>query len=216
MAFSFSGRFSDPAPIKGAQFTPKKDEIVAIGTWSHDLTRDMVQCSNVKATLFGLSPGEAEHDVPFERIIEAVHPSDRKRFRDAVNAAASHGGPFFAEYRVVSASGEVRRILDRGEFYKNAAGIVDRARGVVIDLTDYVPATLKTKTVSAERRCLNEPLAVITDHCLAAWNIGQQLPPEVFDTLKPAFQNLLIELGLRIAETEMERPAQTSRKSSLH
>ena len=176
----------------------------------------MVQCSNVKATLFGLSSGEAERDVPFERIIEAVHPSDRKRFRDTVNAAASHGGPFFAEYRVVSASGEVRRILDRGEFCKNAAGFVDRARGIVVDLTDFEPATLKAKALIARRKRLNEPLPLLTDHCLAAWNIGQQLPPEVFDTLKPAFQNLLFELGLRIAEAEMERPVRTSRKSRLH
>ena len=216
MAFSFSNRGFDPPPKNGGQIAPKREEIATVGTWSYDIERQLVRCCSITASLFNLSPEETNCELPFARIIDPIHPNDRKRFMKANDAAALRGGPFVAEYRTVSRSGEVRRVLDRGEYYKNAAGIVDRARGIVIDLTNYPPATLKAKAVLARGERPTAPLPRIANHCLSAWNIGQQLQPDVFDTLKPAFQNLLFELGLRIAETEAGRPVLPGKNSGLH
>ena len=216
MVFSLSSGGFDPPSSKGEQFAPKKEVIATIGTWSHDTARDVVRCCDITATMFGLTPEETNGEVPLGRFIAAIHPADRKRFLKAVGSASLQGGPFYAEYRVVSTSGKVRRVLDRGEFYRNEGGTVDRAKGIVIDLTDYVPAVLRRKGIAARRERPTAPLPRIVDHCLSAWNIGQQLQPEVFDTLKPAFQNLLFELALRIAEAEAGRPVPPSKNSGLH
>ena len=55
----------------------------------------------------------------------------------------------------------------------------------------------------------------MTDHMISAWDIGQTLPPEVFATLKPLFQSLLLEIGRRIAEAV---PVESSkaRTAGLH
>ena len=191
-------------------------ECIRIGTWSHDLSRDVVRCCGVTASLFGFSAEGSADGLPLDRFVDAIHPGDRERFRLEIAHARARGGAFQVEYRIKLSSGEFRRVLDRGEFYMNSDGTVEQARGIVVDLTDYPPAALGPKSVKAKRDCSTAPLPHMADHLLEAWKIGQQAPPHVFETLKPAFQNLLFELGLRIGETETGQPIRTSRRPSLN
>ena len=194
----------------------RRAEGMMIGTWSYDLSRDLVRCCSVTGFLFGFSPEESAHELPLSRFVDAIHPGDRERFRLEIAHARARGGDFQVEYRIKLSSGELRRILDRGEFYMNADGIVEQARGIVVDLTDYPRAALRSTSGRGKCAYSMEPLPDMADHLLAAWEIGQQAPPHVFETLKPAFQNLLFELGLRIAETETRHPIRTSRRASLN
>ena len=145
-----------------------------------------------------------------------MHRNDRKRFRELICAVCQHGGTFQAEYRTTTGSGELRRILGRGEFTMGDDGRVAFGRGIVVDLTDFAPTALRFKTASSVSRT-REPalLPQMADHLLAAWQIGRSLPSDVFNSLKPAFQDLLFELGLRIAEAELKLPIRKKR-SSLH
>lgn len=73
-----------------------------------------------------MAPGE---------VAEVIHPEDRQRVYAAVDAAYATKQPYTHEYRVVSPSGEVRWVLDRGQTRtrEGIEGIF--AEGVLVDVT---------------------------------------------------------------------------------
>ena len=212
------GKRKSERPISGetSGFFPDHRTSLKIGTWEWDVTRDIVRCCGVTSFLFGIGPDDEAAELPLQRFVQMMHRNDRKRFRELIGAVCQYGGTFQAEYRTTTASGELRRLLGRGEFSLGDDGRVAWGRGIVVDLTDYAPTALRFKASSMASRT-REPalLPHMADHLLAAWEIGQFLPSEVLNSLKPAFQDLLFELGLRIAEAELKLPVRKKR-SRLH
>ena len=66
--------------------------------------------------------------------IECIHPDDRERI--AVAAACQTSLPYDEEYRIVTATGTVRWIRDRGFPVKDQEGKVYRLAGIAVDITD--------------------------------------------------------------------------------
>src|SRR3978361_611446 len=72
-----------------------------VGTWEWDIGRDVVRCSAVTAWLFALPTGEDASQAPLARFVEAIHPNDRGRFQNLIDASCQQGGNFIAEYRTM-------------------------------------------------------------------------------------------------------------------
>ncbi len=71
----------------------------------------------------------------FDAILERVHPDDRAACREVVENAHATGQPYEHEHRIVSPSGEVRWIHERGEVVTDADGC-RIVRGTCQDVTE--------------------------------------------------------------------------------
>ncbi|MBZ5726266.1 MAG: PAS domain-containing protein [Acidobacteriia bacterium] len=74
----------------------------------------------------GLLGFAAEDAVSYAAFLDAVHPEDRQRVREAVEAASPGAGGFAIDYRVVWPGGEVHWLATRGR---------SRQQGVTVDAT---------------------------------------------------------------------------------
>jgi PAS domain S-box-containing protein len=68
-------------------------------------------------------------------LMSIIHPDDRDRVRQAVDAISDHEEPFVLEYRIVRADGEVRWVLDRGQMVPGPGGRL-WMDGAIFDITD--------------------------------------------------------------------------------
>jgi hypothetical protein len=194
-----------------AEIAVEDVESANVGTWEWDISADLVRCCEVTASLFGIPPEERTNPTPLARFVRGIHRSDRAYFAKLIRAARRDGGAFLAEYRTRTLSGGFHRILARGRFDKNVAGITERARGILVDLHEVsaVEPGLGTAVASGD------PLQAMTDHVIAAWELGEELPARIFEELKPSFQKLLLSLGLSLA-ADLKAREKTKARSDLH
>lgn len=128
--FSASGVRPDHDSSKAAL-----DAADAVGRWDVDVDRQVVTADAMVAFLFGFTPEQAEEGIAFEAFNHGVHPDDRAYAMERIEQCVRHGGWFITEHRVSSADGQTRRILARGRFDKNEAGVVRSGSGIVVDIT---------------------------------------------------------------------------------
>jgi len=77
-----------------------------------------------------------EIESTYEWWIERVHPDDRPRVHERVQANAVTGHDFEAEYRFRARDGHYLDVLDRGRFVRDAGGRSVRIVGSMIDVSD--------------------------------------------------------------------------------
>ncbi len=85
-----------------------------------------------------------------------LHPDDRAWLNELAPSLA--GTEFEIEYRIVTQTGEVRWLRDRGFPIRNAAGEVYRIGGVAEDITDRKEAADRLKASSEQLRALSASL----------------------------------------------------------
>lgn len=103
-----------------------------IGTWDWDIPSGDLFWTETIAPLFGYAPGEL--DTSYSNFINAVHPDDRQRVQDAVNAAVEHNAPYDIDHRVVWPDGTVRWVNEKGAVQRDAQGKAIKMLGVVQDI----------------------------------------------------------------------------------
>ena len=86
------------------------------------------------------------------RWIEAIHPEDRERVRDALLKQTS--GDYDEEYRIIRSDGSLRWIRDRGFPVRNADGTVDRIAGIAEDITERKEAEEALRLRSSQQGAL--------------------------------------------------------------
>lgn len=105
-----------------------------IGTWEWNIqTGDLFWTERI-APLFGYAEGDLE--TSYENFLGAVHPDDRQRVVDAVNACIENDIPYEVEHRVVWPDGTVRWLLERGAVTRDGEGRALQMLGVVQDIDD--------------------------------------------------------------------------------
>src|SRR5687767_9795325 len=100
---------SRPAPPSHGPPTlslTEAEQIAPFGVWEWEITRNAVRWSEGLYRIYGL----AREDFPatYEGYIARVHPDDRARVHNTVQAAYRAQAPFEFIERVVRPSGEVR------------------------------------------------------------------------------------------------------------
>ncbi|MEG4804713.1 response regulator [Microcoleus sp. ARI1-B5] len=105
-----------------------------MGTWDWNILENKITwCSNMEE-LFGLAPGE--FDGSYDRFVERLHPEDRDRVLEAIDAAVATGANYEIEFRAIYPNGRIRWALSLGKVFYNAIGQPIRMSGVDLDMTD--------------------------------------------------------------------------------
>lgn len=102
--------------------------------------------SDSARTVLGLTPG-------IDSVAEAfryIHPDDRERHQNAVRDAIAHGGAYRCEFRVIRPDdGRVIWVEDRGRVTLGADGRVERASGLLLDVTEKVLAERQARRLAS-------------------------------------------------------------------
>ena len=102
--------------------------------WEWDLRTDRVVRTPNALPLLGLPlTNDAEHGLTFEQMI---HPEDRQRVREQVQAALTSGTAMATEFRLVRPDGSIVWVLDDGRFELDADGTPLRMRGILRDISE--------------------------------------------------------------------------------
>lgn len=107
----------------------------AIATWTFDIKNNRIVADKNLARLFSVSPENAAGG-PLENYVRVIHPDDRKRVEDTIEAAIKRRGDYEAEYRIVQPDGSFRWVIARGRVECDATGNPVSLPGVVVDITE--------------------------------------------------------------------------------
>jgi PAS domain S-box-containing protein len=105
-----------------------------MGTWDWNILENHISWSSNMEDLFGLAPGE--FDGSYAQFVARLHPEDRDRVLEAIDAAIATGANYEIEFRVVYPNGITRWALSLGTVFYNAIGQPIRMSGVDLDITD--------------------------------------------------------------------------------
>jgi PAS domain S-box-containing protein len=130
------------------------------GAWEWDLRTNENIWSEELWNLYGLEPHSSEPS--YQVWQQTIHPDDRIRAEQAVQAAARDGTELNAEWRVLDHGGTERWLMSRGQPMLDAEGQVARFTGIVLDITERKHAEEQLRSLS--RAVEQSPaVVVITD-----------------------------------------------------
>jgi len=113
----------------------RAEAIAHIGSWDWDITTGGLRWTDEIYRIFGQTP--QSFGATYQAFLEAVHPEDRQRVIDAVNASVADANVAYSvEHRVVRPDGEIRVVHERGKVYRDPAGAPLRMIGTVHDITE--------------------------------------------------------------------------------
>lgn len=137
----------DEERIKRSQAQLARAQAIAhTGSYEWDIASNRVAGSEELCRIFGVLRGEFA--TTWEAYLERVHPEDRPRMQQAIEAALRDATPFEFEERIVRPTGEIRFLHSQGEW------IVEDGRpvtlvGICQDVTERTQAEQEIKALSA-------------------------------------------------------------------
>ena len=136
-----------------------------IGTWSTNAAAGRSVLDAGAATLLAGNCSLAGQPLPLEAALGRTHPDDRDWVFDRIRRVRETGGPFSAEFRILTETGQVRWVLNRGTLACDSTGAM-QGHGAYIDITD-THRGLFTSAAALDRDT-EDALDVAADHCIAA------------------------------------------------
>ncbi|MGL5063840.1 MAG: ATP-binding protein [Microcoleus sp.] len=138
------------------------------GIWDWDKKTQVLTWDDRCKEIFGLPP---DFPITYEWHLEALHPDDRQRVRDAATAALRDRTEFCEEYRTCHPDGKMVWVLARGCGYYNEAGEAYRMSGTVLDISDRKRRELNDRFLSQ----LDLRLRQLSDAEAMAWEVVSSL-----------------------------------------
>ena len=136
-----------------------------IGTWNTNVAVGRSVLDAGAATLLAGNGSLAGQPLPLEAALGRTHPDDRDWVFDRIRRVRETGGPFSAEFRILTETNETRWVLNRGTLVPDETGTM-RGQGIYIDTTDsHRSAFIPTATLEQDN---DDPLIVAADHCMEA------------------------------------------------
>ncbi|MEN6317489.1 MAG: sigma 54-interacting transcriptional regulator [Syntrophaceae bacterium] len=103
------------------------------GLWIMEMEKGIVWATPKFRELLQFSPDE---ELTFERLMQNVHPDDRKRFKALVRQSLQKQEAFNLEFRAMRSDCSFRWISTRGKPFPGISDKPDRLMGASIDVTD--------------------------------------------------------------------------------
>jgi PAS domain S-box-containing protein/putative nucleotidyltransferase with HDIG domain len=130
------------------------ERIAHIGGWEWDIASGRLVWSAEMRRIFGRSPDapEASH----ASFPELIHPDDRARFAQAIDASVTRGDPYDIEFRILQLDLSERAVHARGEIIRDEKGKPVRMSGTCQDITEHKRAVEKLREEEAKFRSLVE------------------------------------------------------------
>ncbi len=138
----------------------KAQEIGNFGHWEYDLQNNSLCWSNQIFKIYELNP---DSFIPtYEKVVELFYPEDKDMVENAFRKSVDEKTDFFVEHRIITHSGNIKYIAERGHIDYTSEGKPLKAIGSIADITDHKVKELElTKLSTAITQC---PVAiVITD-----------------------------------------------------
>ncbi|MCJ2080275.1 PAS domain-containing protein [Methylobacterium sp. J-090] len=170
------------------------DSSETIGRWEYDVPNDRVYADALVALVFNLDPVRAEAGAPLSAFLDGIHPDDRERAARTIAQSAEDGLSCTLEYRVCSADGVTRWILDRGRIAHDRTGRPTRGSGILVDITQTKQDAADICTSPFDPRSSLERAA---EHSLAARDAIHELPDSVLHLMS---NMLLLEIGRQLSD----------------
>ncbi|MCH8543846.1 MAG: CHASE domain-containing protein [Alcanivorax sp.] len=134
----------------------------SMGTWSWDLSANLITWDALLAPLFGLRSGESFDGTP-GAFMMLLHPGDRERVRQELNSAAELRHEYDTEYRVIWPDGTLRHIASRARVLEMPDSNDLMMTGTCWDVTEKRRAqVMKREFVSTISHELRTPLTAIS------------------------------------------------------
>jgi PAS domain S-box-containing protein len=108
-----------------------------LGVWEIDLNTDLITWDNRCRDLFG---GLVDHVIPYQQVLERIHPEDVESVKDAVRMAVNPGseGFFNITFRISASDTPLRWVRFSGRNYYNEANEVHKFAGVAQDVSKEI------------------------------------------------------------------------------
>jgi hypothetical protein len=169
-----------------------------VGTWNTDVGAGLSLLDEGAATLLAGNAKLAEQPISLEVAFACIHPEDRDWVFAWVRHARQAGGPIAAEFRILTSSGEVRWILNRGYLSRDTAGVM-RGYGIYIDTTATRQAVSVPPAVTSGDE---DPIHQAADHGLRAHAAIRRSGDPYLTVLANAF---LMGIGYALARRTKSR-----------
>ena len=167
-----------------------------VGTWEWHIADDILRCDEAAAAMLGVPQARRGSGATIALFLDRIHPEDQPRVGSLIDGLRRRGGPYIAQYRTVPEFGDVRWILARGRFGENADGIVNEARGIVIDITAAIPEGFPDEAAFYATDVVAGGIDHVAELALALFASAEAgLPQQGFERLKPLLESLLHEIG---------------------
>ncbi len=108
--------------------------MASVGSWDWDLDRGTLHWSAGTEPITGWDPDEIGET--YRGLLSIIHPDDRQRVMDAVDAAIRDSADFSVEHRIIAKDGGVRWLMERGSVFRGEDGRPERMLGLVMDITE--------------------------------------------------------------------------------
>ena len=108
--------------------------LAQVGSWELQVDTRQVTWSKELFRIAGRTPNPSALNAGDIR--EIVHPDDRERLHQAVEAAIAHGTPYEVNHRITRPDGEIRHVVSRGEAIYDDHGQIVKLAGTAADISD--------------------------------------------------------------------------------
>jgi diguanylate cyclase (GGDEF)-like protein/PAS domain S-box-containing protein len=116
----------------------RAQQVAHLGNWERLFESDTIRWSDEFFRIFGYVP---QAFVPtMDKLAQSIHPDDRRRVKDAIEATLSRGKVYDIRYRIVRPDGSERIVHSQGEATFDGQGRPVRMFGAVQDVTDQTRA----------------------------------------------------------------------------
>jgi len=163
-------RDAGDALLKSEERLRRSQHYANIGTWDWNIQTGKVICSERIGSLFGYP--EDKREISFKYFLDGIHPDDRQKVIDAVDACVQQGAEYNIEHRCVWPDGTVRWLLERGDVVRAGDGTPLNMLGVVQDITHRKFAELKILEKQARLVIFNHIIENVADAVITIDSVG--------------------------------------------
>ncbi|NIP72959.1 MAG: PAS domain S-box protein [Gammaproteobacteria bacterium] len=132
--YSIERRRGEEALRESEQMLAAAQRIAHVGNWFWEIPTGRLSWSDEVYRIFGLTP--QEFPVTYPGFLERVHPNDRSRVEDAIQATVEERRPHAIDFRIRRPDGTERIVQASGEAELGPAGDPLRVIGAVQDITE--------------------------------------------------------------------------------
>ena len=170
-----------------------------VGTWEWHIEDDVLRCDAAAAAMLGIPRARGGRGATMALFLDRIHPEDQRRIGSIIDDLRHHGGPYIAQYRTIPEPGEIRWVLARGRFGRNADGVVSEARGSVIDVTESSRDGFLDESAFCVTQSSAGGIDRVAELALELFTAAESgLAQPGFQRMKPLLDVLLHEIGRQL------------------
>lgn len=122
--------------------------IARVGSWVWKLNSDEVACSEEMLRILGYQPDQGS--LTLQEVLVRIHPGDRDRVKEALDACVKHSDAYEAEFRLVLPDGTERVIYGMGHIAPGNHGKSPEVHGTGQDITERKRAEEQIRNLNEE------------------------------------------------------------------